>query len=82
MASAGLGSSYVIMSRARKAWWFFVAAAVDGLTSCMLSQVQKRTLCFDCADIRLKAQALVADNQPAESNLSIALSKFQVNLKK
>eukprot|EP01039_Chlorochromonas_danica_P001415 gene1415-1539_t len=61
LASLGLGASYLIMLRARRPWLFYLAAAVDGLTSCMLSQ----------------AQALVADNEAQDSNLALALSRFQ-----
>lgn len=61
LASIGLGASYLFMLGASTPSAFYFAAILDGLTSCMLSQ----------------AQAYVADNQSADSNLSVALSRFQ-----
>jgi MFS family permease len=56
LASAGLGSSYFLLSRARQPYMFYIASAIDGLTSCMLSQ----------------AQALVADQSTGDLSLALS----------
>lgn len=57
----GLGTAYLITYFATKPQHFYMAACLDGLTSCMLSQ----------------AQAYITDHHHDGSSLSIELSKFQ-----
>jgi len=61
ISSLGLGTAYMLYSLALTPHHFYIAACIDGLTSCMLSQ----------------SQAYVMDHQVDRSNLSIELSKFQ-----
>ena len=68
LASFGLGISHLILLHASSEnlkisteTAFYIAAAVDGLTSCMLSQ----------------AQAHIADCSPLGADLSSSLSRFQ-----
>lgn len=61
LSSLGLGTAYTLYSMAQTPHHFYIAACIDGLTSCMLSQ----------------SQAYVMDHQVDRSNLSKELSKFQ-----
>lgn len=61
ISSLGLGTAYTLYSMAQTPHHFYIAACIDGLTSCMLSQ----------------SQAYVMDHQVDRSNLSKELSKFQ-----
>ena len=61
ISSLGIGAAFLIASFATSPTHFYLAGAMDGLTSCMLSQ----------------SQAYITDHQSDSSNLSIALSKFQ-----
>lgn len=61
MSSLGLGTSYFIQSFAKRPIHFYLASSIDGLTSCMLSQ----------------SQSFITDLTGEETNLGIALSRFQ-----
>lgn len=63
MSAIGLGLAYTIAANARSPTWFYIAAALDGLTSCMFSQ----------------AQSYIADlnSRDADENISVVLGRFQ-----
>jgi DHA1 family tetracycline resistance protein-like MFS transporter len=61
LSAAGLGLAYTITSAARQPWLFYVAAMIDGLTSCMFAQ----------------AQAYATDCSDGSENLSVILGRFQ-----
>ena len=60
-SSAGLATTYLLYTMAQTPSLFYVAACIDGMSSCMLSQ----------------AQAYITDIQQGGADLSVALSKFQ-----
>lgn len=61
LASLGLGTAYALHSIAFNPLHFYLASSIDGLTSCMLSQ----------------SQSFITDLTGEETNLGIALSRFQ-----
>lgn len=61
LSAFGLGVAYLIASFAKTPKQFYIAACIDGLTSCMLSQ----------------SQAFIADRTDDSSDISVALSRFQ-----
>lgn len=61
LSAFGLGVAYLIASFAKSPKQFYIAACIDGLTSCMLSQ----------------SQAFIADRTDDSSDISVALSRFQ-----
>ena len=60
-SSAGLGAAFAMILNAQNVNIFYLAAAIDGCSSCMLSQ----------------AQAYVADITGSGEDISIALGQFQ-----
>lgn len=60
-SSAGLGAAFAMILNAQNVNIFYLAAAIDGCSSCMLSQ----------------AQAYVADITDSGEDISIALGQFQ-----
>ena len=60
-SSAGLGTAFAMILNAQNVNVFYIAAAIDGCSSCMLSQ----------------AQAYVADITGSGEDISIALGQFQ-----
>ena len=60
-SSVGLGAAFSIILNAKNVDLFYLAAAIDGCSSCMLSQ----------------AQAYVADITGSGEDISIALGQFQ-----
>lgn len=61
LSSLGLGTAYFMHSIAHRPSQFYLASCVDGLTSCMMSQ----------------SQSFITDLTAEETNLGIALSRFQ-----
>ena len=60
-SALGLGSAFAMILYAKTPWMFYLAAALDGCSSCMLSQ----------------AQAYVSDCTDNKADLSVALGQFQ-----
>lgn len=61
LSSLGLGTAYFMHSIAHRPSQFYLASCIDGLTSCMMSQ----------------SQSFITDLTAEETNLGIALSRFQ-----
>lgn len=61
LSSLGLGTAYFMHSMAHRPIHFYLASCIDGLTSCMMSQ----------------SQSFITDLTGEETNLGIALSRFQ-----
>lgn len=60
-SSFGLGLAYLVTAASKSIWPLYLAAAIDGLSSCMLSQ----------------AQANIADSSANMSELGISIGTFQ-----
>lgn len=74
-SAAGLGCAYFLASRATSSRSFYFASAVDGLTSCMLSQSQ--AYITDMVADHNRNIPKDSKSEQRNKNLSIALSRFQ-----